>query len=868
MNSPFEEQTGFTAEQIIGRRIQDVFDSETAEELIQNYRRCIEVKKSISYTEEVDTPRGSGIWKTKLTPLIQDGRVHAIHGASRDIGTDIIQSRDLTLFREAMQKNPDEVYIIDPDTGRFLDVTDSVPDMLGYSREELMTMTMSEVDPEIGTEKTWEEQAEEIKSRGPVTFEVTHRRKDGSTFPVEVRADYVKLEDELPVIVATARDITALKKVENELRASEHHYRTLFEQANEAFLIESFDDEVLEANQAAGELLGYSREELVGMNLDELIPTDLQNSDTDEGIVRSRLNEHGTSLSRTVYLHSDSSKVPVANTKKPIQMKNGEAVLVCIRDRSELEQAKKESQMKSTFVSQVTHDLRTPLNSIQGMADLLGNTDLSIDQRNYLRTIVNAAQNMERLTGGILDLNRIERGELSLQERLFSPRKLLREILSQYETRLQKQGLTLGMSIVEQVPSRLIGDRDRLSQILHNLVDNAVKYTREGTIQINLDIQNETSTHALLEFTVSDSGSGIATEQLDTIFDEHQQAQSLVSEAPNEGVGLGLSICKEFVNLMEGEISVTSEEGEGTTFTFTVNTRKGEVPGNVNLEDTKVLVMDDNPHVRKIFRSYLEQHGMSVTEREGGEKVVAELKENREEQHYDVVFLDFRMEPLSGLEIIRQVSSNQGGIELDQFFVVSGEPCERVQEKLGDISIGGILEKPLNESELIQAVRSAVKPADFSGVKNVVQLMKEIQKMEGESMPLLVVEDDAQTRKLLQEFLDPLTEQISFAKTGEDGFLKRFDPQESPPEVILMDYELRELNGVELTKKIRREEASRGVSSVPIIAQTAMAMNHVEADFMEAGADRFLRKPFKRFELYQTIRDVLQEKQREKKRKE
>lgn len=1105
-NREIEKKAGITSGEMAGCTPDELFDPETAEKLKQNYSRCVEKRETIRYTEQLDMPEGSGTWKTKLTPLIDDGRVEGILGTTRDVGEEMFRKRELKMFRKAIQKNPDEIYIVDPETGVFLDFTESAPEKLGYSREELMTMNVSDVSQEIGKERSWEEYKASMENNTyPVMIETSHLRKDGSSFPVEVRINKVLLQNESDVLVAVARDITERKELEqertrfkravdasghgvlmtdlegrityangamenmtgyeaNDLKGMTPHvlhsgmheesfWKTLWQtitsgeiwqgevvnetksgelftvyqtiapvrdeqeeicayiaiqediteqkEQQEKLMIKSRaiehspigivmtdatreDNPIYYVNKGFQWMTGYEEEEILGRNCrflqgedtdpevveeirravtdEEPISREIRNYRADgtmfwnqliitpvrneEGKVirfigyqldvteekelakslqesEARYREMAENIHEVFWMHDvgseevlyvspaveeiwgqppeafyeeaelwlnmihpdDREEVRSLFTEAadeeydceyrvqqpdgtirwihdhgyPVRDEEGNTVRIvgAARDITDRKQYKQESQMKSTFVSRVTHDLRTPLNSINGMGNLLMNTEITAEQQEYLRTIVNAAHNMERLTNDILDLDRIERGELSLNTQQFSLSHLLGEVISLYSEEIQERDNMITTEVETEVPEHLIGDPERLRQILHNLVDNAVRHTRDGTIKIMVGVQSQTDTSMMLEITVSDTGEGIPEQQQQAIFQQHNQARKQEAADSDHGLGLGLSICQELVEMMGGDIFVDSEEGVGTDFTFTIQVEEGEESSVVDLEGVHVLLVDDNAVVRKVCRTYLEEYDITVTECDSGEEAWQHIQAS-EKSKYDVLFIDHRMGALSGVDVVKNIVNSEVQVNLEQVFILSGSPREEVQEALGSISLAGILEKPISESEILKSIRLVVGSAERAESKFPDELITDIQRIHPEPVLTIVVEDNAQSRKLLQEYLEPLAREIRFAHDGREGVTKRFE--DPGPDLMLMDFELPEMNGIEAIKEIRREEATRDLNSVPIIAQTAMAMSHVEREFMEAGADRFLRKPIDRAKLYRAIRDVFQAK--------
>ena len=729
--------------------------------------------------------------------------------------------------------------------------------MFGWDASELVGSSTRRLHvDDAHYERFGRESEQALAEKGRYQGEFRMRRADGSTLFTEHVVSFVGSSDDPDRAVSVVRDITERKEMEESLRKQERLYRTLFEEAGEGFLIQSLDDVVLDGNEAACELLGYPRDELQGMSLEQITPDALQEESGSGGIVRHLLNKHGSTMFYWHYVRHDGTEVPVEKSITPIMHHGTEAVLVCIRDRTELERIRKKDERKSSFVSQVTHDLRTPLNSITGMGGLLMDTDLSGKQQNYLQTILNAARNMERLTNDILDLNRIERNELLLDEEPFHPQQLLGEVISLYGQQVGDRDVVMSTQVSEDVPERLIGDPARLKQILHNLVDNALKHTQEGRIQIDIDCEQQNDASVVLSVSVSDTGSGIPDSDLADIFEEHKQVDKN-GTGSELGLGLGLSICRNLVELMNGDIEVESEIGQGTTFTFTVELREASPAkenGSVVLDEVKVLLVEDNAMIRRVFRTYLESHDVNTEECNSGQAALKKLAE-ADASTYDVVFLDRRLGDVSGEEVLQALADTESGIDPEQVYLVSGDPAERVQELIDPLPCAGVMEKPIDEAELINAVSSVVltqnTPAED---RNTDELQDDIRDRSPDPFHVQVVDDDQNTRILLKELLRPVADELTFVTNGKEAVKERFD---KPPHLILMDLEMPEMNGLEATETIREQEEERQLPHVPIITQTARAMRHVETKCLDAGADKFVRKPIKKRRLYRSILDTL-----------
>ncbi len=815
------------------------------------YRSRFKMKRadgSIFYTEHVVSFVGDSEEPDRAVSVV------------RDITERVEREQQLEMKSRAIDDSPIGITITDATKADnpICFVNEGFTRLTGYHPENILGRNCRFLQGEATDRDTVQRIREAIDAEEPVEVDIRNYRASGEMFWNHLRITPVRNQNgNVTHFIGYQQDITERKQMETSLRASEQRYRTLFEEVNESFLLVGINDEILEVNKNACELLGYEREELVGRSLQEVLPSEVVEGTEKGNIVRSRMENHGRSMIYTYVLHRDSTRIPVESSRARIHVGDQEAVILSIRNRSELERIRQKNERKSTFVSQVTHDLRTPLNSITGMARLLMDTDLSGEQQGYLQTIINASRTMERLTSDILDLNRIERGEIILDEEPFEIQQLLGEVISLYSQELKTRNLTMSTQVAEEVPDRLIGDPARLKQVLHNLVDNAIKHTREGTIKISVDMNEQQTSSVRLAFMVSDTGNGIPESELDHIFEEHNQLNSFTTGS-GQGLGIGLTICRNLLELMNGDIEVESEVGEGTTFTFTVELEEAgsqKVGGSVALDDVHVLLVEDNALVRNVFRTYLEAHEINVVEVESGQAAFEELTKT-DGTNYDVVFLDRRLGDMSGDELLRQLAEEEEEtIDPERIYIISGDPAEQIQKLIDPLTCAGFMEKPVQESELIDAVSSVVRTPDKQmDDKDLATLKEDIRNSAPDPLHVLGVDDDQNTRILLEKLLDPIVDELTLVTNGKEAVDKRFEEE---PSLILMDLEMPEMDGLEAIEEIRTKENEQNRPRVPMIIQTAKAMKHVEEDCLKAGADTFLRKPMKRPRLYRAILDNL-----------
>ncbi len=530
--------------------------------------------------------------------------------------------------------------------------------------------------------------------------------------------------------------------------------------------------------------------------------------------------------------------------------------------KKQIKETERISKIKSDFVARTTHDLRTPLNAILGHVALLWETDLSPEQKRDLERIRMAGQSMVHLTNDILDLDRVESGKLELHEEPIRIRALIDDVMSLFRPKVSEQDLRLSCSVGEAVPEWVRVDPDRLKQILVNLVGNALKFTVEGHVDVSVAAEGDRDEELVLAFEVSDTGPGIEPEKQEEIFRERKKGSDHAAISTT-GAGIGLSITQNLVHAMDGEISVDSVPGEGSTFRFTVRCESVEEkpedgkrrPEQASLDGTRVLVVDDSGPIRSMLTRFLDNAGMEAESVATGAEAVERLTGEGSEKTFDVVFLDQGLDDCSGFDVLEKVDGAEPGIDTERIYILSGEARAKIRSERPDVPVAGVLEKPVSQSQLVRSVQFVLTTFENEASETPAE-REEIQLSAPRDLHVMLVDDDPEAREILARFLSDAVEKITTVSRGREAVRNRF---EKMPDVVLMDLEMPEMNGLDATEAIREREWEQGHNSVPIIFQTARAMKQDEEKCFEAGGDAFLRKPVNRAELLSTLESVLEE---------
>jgi PAS domain S-box-containing protein len=825
--------------------------------------------------------------------LFADGRIKYVHEQgftyyddngrpSRSVGTvqDVTQQslseQRIRQLAQAVEQSPASIVITGRD-GNIEYVNESFCRVTGYPRDEVTGQNprflSAQTTPDSTFKALWNTLLQGKGWRG----EFHNRRKNGETY-IDL-AHIVPLRQQDGTIthyVSVQEDITEKKRVAEELEQYRHRLEELVEQRTADLanahrqLGETFDamsragiaihwvlaetGQLIDANQQACDMLGYSREEILGLSIADIDP----NFDKPHyQAISQRLREQRQHRFESVNKHKDGHFIAVEATVYYLEASRQEPARIVgfLTDISPRKHAEEEllkskrlaeaaNQAKSDFLANMSHEIRTPMNAILGLTHLLGQKNLTPNEHDLVHKIQMASNSLLSIINDILDFSKIEAGHLEIEHSPFRLSAILDKIAIITSTAINKKAIEFVISPIPEEADFLQGDGLRLEQILINLTCNAVKFTEHGMIALEISIVRNWNNHIELRFAVHDTGIGIAADKQQQIFTAFSQADTSTTRHFG-GTGLGLSICQRLVTLMGGVIGVNSKLGEGSEFWFALPFAKAPTDSYSppKLTGQRLLIVDDNDIARETLATITQHLGWQAELAHSGQEAVTKFRQALSESRpFDIILMDWQMPGMDGLATSESIRSLCHDRPAPIIIMVTAYEHGQLMENPKRHVVNAVLNKPVTTSSLYDAVitikAKVMRSALTHGIPPDLDSNPVGARLSG--LRILVADDNEINREVAQLNLEAEGAIVAVADNGAEA-IAWLQAHPNTADVVLMDVQMPIMDGYEATRHIRDK---LNLPDLPIIALTAGVFKNQQDTAIASGMDAFIGKPF------------------------
>ena len=760
-------------------------------------------------------------------------------------------------YSEALLQNSPVAIVTADLQGNVVSWNPAAERLFGYSAEEATGIYITDLITTAELREESERNNQQLAGGGKINIVTRRARKDGSLVDVELLGLPVVMDGKQVGLIAIYHDISERKRAEEALQRQKQYLEAVVQNSPVAIVTTDLSADIVSWNPAAEELFGYTSEEAVGCNVDDLVAKNeairmqavAYNTEALQGVLH-RITQR---------VRKDGSLVDVELSGVPVFVDGQPTGLIAIyHDITELQRARQEAEAandaKSAFLATMSHEIRTPMNGVIGMTSLLLDTELTPEQRDYSETIRNSGEALLAVINDILDFSKIEAGKMDLEEQPFDLRDCVEAALDLLKFKAAEKGLELAYQMEPDVPPAIVGDVTRLRQVLINLLNNGLKFTDQGEVVLSVSNDAVPTRHTgnyLLHFSVRDSGIGIPPDRLDRLFQAFSQVDASTARKYG-GTGLGLAISKRLSELMGGEMWVESHVGVGTTFHFTIIAQaapemkeRPDLRGEQSqLRGKRLLIVDDNSTNRRILTLQTRAWGMQT--RDTGDPLEA-LTWIGHGDPFDLAILDYNMPEMDGLALASEIRKHRSAQVLPLVLFSSLGSRETISE--GE-EFAAYLMKPFRQSALLDTLMNVLvgQPRQEGVGKEASKPQIDAQMATRLPLRILLVEDNAVNQKLALRLLAQMGYRADVAGNGLEAIQA---VERQMYEVILMDVQMPEMDGLEASRRIcaRWPRGERP----HIIAMTANAMQGDRELCLEAGMDDYVSKPIRVEELVSAL---------------
>jgi PAS domain S-box-containing protein len=835
-NPAAERLFGYTADEAIGRNLDDLVATreDLHEEGARYSRAALKGERVRAFARR--TRKDGSLVDVELIsePIVVGDETLGFLVIYHDV-TELQQQK--RYFQSLLEISPTAIVVTDLES-KVVSWNPAAERLFGYSADDAVGRLLDDLvaaRPELHDEAVAYSQS---SARGDRIQAIARRtRKDGSLVDVQLDSAPVNVAGERVGFVATYHDI-------GEIQRQRRYYEALVQSSPVAIALLDLEGNVNQWNPAAEQLFGYSAQEAIGRNIDELVAAD--DELRGEAAAQTKRGMGGDLVHViTRRTRKDGSLVDVEVFGAPVLVAGEPAGLYALyHDITEIQRARQEAEAathaKSAFLATMSHEIRTPLNAVIGMTGLLLDTALTSEQRGYAEVVRGSGDALLGVINDILDFSKIEAGRLDLEQAPFDLRTCLESALELVAVAVSKKGLDVAYDMDPGAPTAVVGDQTRVRQIIINLLNNAVKFTERGEVVLTASAEPLDGGHGdrvRLNFAVRDTGIGIPADRMDRLFESFSQVDRSTTRRYG-GTGLGLAISKRLAEAMGGTMWAESQVGEGSTFHFTIEAETSAAPvpayerrAAPQLKGRRVLIVDDNATNRQILARQTQNWGMLAGATESPREALEWI---RRSDPFDLAILDMQMPEMDGITLAGEIRRHRDAEILPLIMLTS---LGRPEATPAEVEFAAYLTKPIKPSQLYNAL------LDVFGVEveeePTVEAVPDEHLAEQLPLRILVVEDNAVNQQLALLLLEKVGYRADVAANGVEA-LEALERQAY--DVVLMDVEMPEMDGLEATRRIHQRWPKQRPH---IVAVTANAMEGERELCLQAGMDDYITKPIR-----------------------
>ncbi|MCL4830014.1 MAG: PAS domain S-box protein [Caldilinea sp.] len=895
VNAGFERLTGYRFDEVMGLKPGELVEFEkTDPATIDQLRQAFDAARPVRVQILNRSKSGREYWlDLNIQPLLDDSGALTGYIAVESEITEQVEER---LYLQSILDSIASGLLIHDLDGRIVECNRKVEQMFGISRQELIARgSLDDLIHPVhldGSAWTFEDFPcrQTLRTGQPVQnatmgVDTPHGRR-------WLAIDTALLHDAFgnrKGVVTLFSDVTAPVEAQAALAESEERLRSVLAAMAEGVVILKTGGEVVFSNPAAAQILGAAPEQILRQDIPNSpwrmiredgnpIPPDehpallmLQSNQPLRNIVMGIQYTDGADSLTWVSINSQPLIAPGAtlphavvltfhdiSERKRAEMRlhqTNQSLQEAVKRAEDLAaQAEQANRAKSEFLANMSHEIRTPMNGVIGMTGLLLETELTREQRHYAETIRSSGEALLAVVNNILDISKIEAGRLELEDSEFDLIELLEDFASSLAVKAQEKSLEFICAAAPDAPRHLRGDPGRLRQVLTNLVGNALRFTERGEVSVRVSPLHVDDHAATLRFVVHDTGIGIPREKLPYIFEKFMQVDASTTRKYG-GTGLGLAISRRLIQLMGGEIGVESEIGRGSTFWFVVRLQRQHLIAEraplppADLRGARVLIVDDNATNREILAAQLRAWGMIPNEAPDGAAALQKLEQSvGQGEPYRLVILDMQMPEMDGLAVGAAIRRDARFKTLPLIMMSSlGQESDAAHSR--QLGFAAYLVKPVRQSQLLDTVHRAL--SQQQAARRPTNERSTIPKLSRQGVRVLVAEDNAVNQQVALGILRRMGVHAEAVASGIEAIEAL---KQAPYDIVLMDVQMPEMDGIEATQHIRCGNDGVPHPQIPIIAMTAHALQSDRDRCLEAGMNDYISKPVKP----QELRDALE----------